>query len=176
MSVKGLYLFILFVFPVPQSTIIRSGASVPRAWRRWRQSKGRSPGFSALCQVSSSSSFYLSRHQILLVPTFTTYHRVAYLLLSSFVRSFVSRYGRLRAVDLDLFCLAVGPGARLCSPPRQTQNRCCVLPHCKGVYWTGISSSEFVLPLRRDFGLRFRNSSAYRVFDRHTTRQVSGFI
>lgn len=121
--VKGLYLSILFVFRVPPEyecvfslfafgqqrtnvhTVLRPGASVPRAWWRWR--KVRSPG---LCEVSSS--FYLSRHQILLVPTCEFYHlssrlrhRVAYLLL----RSFVSHSGRLpvvSAVAFDVFLLS----------------------------------------------------------------------
>jgi len=108
MGVKGLYLFILFRVPQRASvlslfylgldrqrtnvnTVICSGASVPRAWRRWRQSKGPSPGFSALCKVLPSSSFYLSRHQILLVQS-TTYHRVFFIIASpifSCVRSFV---------------------------------------------------------------------------------------
>jgi len=142
MGVKGLYLSILFVFRVPQSasvfplfafrqqrtnvhTVLRPGACVPRAWRRWRRSKGRSPGFIALCEVSSSS--YLSRHQILLVPlpnlpliiaSSSSPRRLSCL---AFVRFAFRSAPSSQRSGLRYICLAVGSGARLCSPPRQTQ-------------------------------------------------------
>lgn len=153
---------------------------MPRAWRRWRRSKGRSPGFIALCEVSSSSSSYLSRHQILLVPlanlpliiaSSSSSRRLSSL---AFVRFAFRSAPSSQRSGLRYICLAVGSGARLCSPPRQTQNRCCVLPLHKGVYGPSLSSSEFVLPLRPQW--QAHRPSISSVLDRQTTRQVFGFI